>query len=203
MPNERLINIPNLLSGYRLLSSPLLVYLAFAGQEHLFLVLLGISLLTDILDGAIARAFNLQTTFGARLDSMADGGTYVVVACGLYFFRRHQLMPVGPWIAVFVAVFAIPYIVSLIKFGKMPSLHLYSCKAGGALDTAFLSWLFVYGFSKWLFYAAISWGVVSFAEMTLVILYLPALQSNCRSIIRVIKQRGSFSFRAAMPPGQR
>ena len=42
-----------------------------------------INLITDILDGFIARRFNMETEFGARLDSLADIGTYAMAFIGM------------------------------------------------------------------------------------------------------------------------
>jgi CDP-diacylglycerol--glycerol-3-phosphate 3-phosphatidyltransferase len=50
-------------------------------------VLLGVSALADILDGRLARKGNLQTRFGAVLDSTLDrfGDMAVFVGCALYY----------------------------------------------------------------------------------------------------------------------
>ena len=64
--------IPNILSAYRLLAFPFLAFLIVTHQERIFALFFLISLISDILDGWIARTFNLQTELGAKLDSWAD-----------------------------------------------------------------------------------------------------------------------------------
>jgi len=71
-------NIPNALSSYRLIMAPVLALLALTRHEEPFVVLIIISLITDILDGLIARGFQIQTSFGAKLDSIADDATWPV-----------------------------------------------------------------------------------------------------------------------------
>ena len=67
------ISIPNLLSAFRLLLIPAIVWLYFARQEYGWAVaLLALSGVTDIADGYIARKYNMVTDLGKVLDPVAD-----------------------------------------------------------------------------------------------------------------------------------
>lgn len=83
--DKKNINIPNILSFYRILSFPFVLYFALSKQENTFVILLAINLVTDILDGFIARRFNMQTELGARMDSIADIGVYISAICLIFF----------------------------------------------------------------------------------------------------------------------
>ncbi len=52
-----------------------------------FIILLTFNLFTDFLDGYLARKLNQQTAIGARLDSWADAGTYLLAFVGLFKFE--------------------------------------------------------------------------------------------------------------------
>lgn len=185
--SEKIWNIPNLLSGYRLLIFPYVLYLIYTDKQQLFLLFFCISIITDILDGAIARIYKLQTKFGAKLDSVADFGSYILAACGLIHFKWDVLIEVHTWIGAYVVAFLIPYIVSYLKYRKFPSLHLYSSKIGGAMDGIFFFYLFFVGYSTLLFFIAIIWGLLSFIEMTAVILLLKELRSDCKGLYWIVK----------------
>ena len=58
---ESVLNVPNLISLYRLLIFPVILYFALTGREQWYVILLCISLISDVLDGNIARIFKLQT----------------------------------------------------------------------------------------------------------------------------------------------
>lgn len=186
---ENIWNIPNLLSAYRLFMFPYILFLIYAGREDLYLVFFCISIVTDILDGAIARYFKLQTKFGARLDSIADVGSYILAGYGLVHFKWDGLSTVHIWIWIYLSVFILPYIVSYIRFRKFPSLHLYSSKIGGALDGLFFFYLFFFGYNSWLFTLAITWGIASFIEMILVLFVLKELRSDCKGLYWVLRNR--------------
>ena len=67
-----LLNAPNLLSAFRLLCVPALLGLAWHGAATPFLVLFGLGLLSDVLDGVAARRLGQESELGARLDQTAD-----------------------------------------------------------------------------------------------------------------------------------
>jgi len=72
---------------------PFILYLVLSGRQYLFSIFITISLVSDILDGLIARLFNLQTKIGALLDSWADAGTYVLAFLAIYLFKWEELKP--------------------------------------------------------------------------------------------------------------
>ena len=65
-------NLPNLFSIFRLVAAPFLIYIAWCGRHNFFLVLLAISLVTDAIDGFIARKMGVVSDLGAKLDSLGD-----------------------------------------------------------------------------------------------------------------------------------
>lgn len=69
---EEAFSIPNLLSYFRLLLIPLFVVLYVREEFASALITLAASGLSDILDGRIARKFNMVTDLGKVLDPVAD-----------------------------------------------------------------------------------------------------------------------------------
>lgn len=81
IPNwkKEILSIPNLLSLFRLALIPVYVaiYLNASSMEHYYLAggILAVSCLTDMVDGKIARKFNMITKLGIFLDPVADKAT--------------------------------------------------------------------------------------------------------------------------------
>jgi len=69
---QNILNIPNILTLARIIVTPVIVYAIVTGEAVMALVLMIAAGITDMLDGAIARYFNLRTTVGAYLDPLAD-----------------------------------------------------------------------------------------------------------------------------------
>ncbi len=72
--------IPNILSIIRILMIPLLVWAYLVKQDYvLAFSLFAVSALTDVVDGFIARRFNMITDIGKILDPIADKLTQAAV----------------------------------------------------------------------------------------------------------------------------
>ena len=73
---KEIFTIPNVLSFFRLALIPVYmdIYLNAKDPFHYYLAaaILAVSCLTDMIDGKIARKFNMITTFGKFLDPLAD-----------------------------------------------------------------------------------------------------------------------------------
>lgn len=83
---KEIFSIPNLLSLFRLVLIPVyvIIYLNAVSTEGYFLAaaILAVSCLTDLIDGKIARHFNMITTVGKVLDPVADKATqFTLIIC--------------------------------------------------------------------------------------------------------------------------
>lgn len=91
---NKIITIPNILSLFRILLLPLFVYLylqADTGWEFLrATIVLAISSLTDLLDGKIARKYNMISNFGKVLDPIADKLSHITIAFCLCWQIPHM-----------------------------------------------------------------------------------------------------------------
>lgn len=90
--------IPNMLSLFRLLLIPVyvVIYLKASEPVHYYIAggILAVSCLTDMIDGQIARHFNMISTVGKVLDPLADKLTQFTLAICLAV--RHPVI----WIMV-------------------------------------------------------------------------------------------------------
>lgn len=77
-------SIPNILSLFRIALIPFIVWAYCIGRLYFMAVLIGVSALSDVLDGIIARKFNMVTSIGKALDPIADKltlFTLLVIMC--------------------------------------------------------------------------------------------------------------------------
>ena len=91
---KQLFTIPNLLSLLRLCMIPLIIWLYCTQKNYaLTAVVLVLSGLTDMVDGYIARRFNMVTDLGKALDPVADKLTQASVMFCLLSRFRMMLVP--------------------------------------------------------------------------------------------------------------
>ena len=94
------MNLPNKLSILRVLCIPVIVVLLYTGNESCRLAAAGVFILgslTDLLDGKIARKYNLVTDFGKFIDPVADK---LLVLTTLVMLVRGGLMEA--WVLVLI-----------------------------------------------------------------------------------------------------
>ncbi len=82
-PEERIFTIPNILSIFRILLIPLYVYIYLTADSNTdYYIATGVmafSMVTDYVDGIIARKFNMITALGKIIDPVADKLTQLAV----------------------------------------------------------------------------------------------------------------------------
>lgn len=83
---KEILTIPNLLSLFRLALIPVYVVIYLNAEEasdyYLSAAILAVSCMTDLIDGKIARHFNMISTVGKILDPLADKATqFTLIVC--------------------------------------------------------------------------------------------------------------------------
>ena len=184
---EKFWTIPNVLSLYRLIMFPVILYFLLKEEQKIFVTLLIINLVTDILDGFIARNFNQRTLIGAKLDSWADIGSYLLAFGGVFQFEWNYVLEHKIGFGIFIFLYLASVSLVIIKLGNLLGLHLYSAKITGYLQGIFLVFLLSSVYMEWLFYVMIIVGCISKIEEIIIILKLKAKRSDVKGLYWVLK----------------
>ena len=122
--------IPNIMSMFRLVLVPFIIW-AYVGLDNvpLTIILLAVSALTDVLDGPIARKFDMISDLGKALDPFADKVTQVCVILCLAIKLAIKGNPLL-WILLGICVFrelcmGILGYITIRKTGKVPGARWY------------------------------------------------------------------------------
>jgi cardiolipin synthase (CMP-forming) len=188
---ERFWTIPNVLSLYRIVIFPFVLWLILSGKEYLFTTFITISFITDFLDGFIARRFNMQTDIGVKLDSWADFGTYILAFIAIGIFKWPVIKPHAMMLYVFAAVMGLSYLIVFAKFKGLIGLHTYMFKVTGYLQGAFIVALFVWGFYLLPYYVCLAWGTLACVEEIIIILMLKQAKMNVKGLYWLLQNKNS------------
>jgi len=191
MKKSELLTIPNIITLYRLVIDPVILWFIIADKEILFSVFLIINLLSDALDGFLARKLKQETEIGAKLDGFADNFTYVLAFIGIFVFKMDDIRPHLISFTVMITMLVSTVIVSLIKFRKFPSYHLYTTKAGGYIEGGFFICLFTIGFLTPYYYFVVAWAIMGAIECIIINLMIPEMRSDIKGLYWVIKERSA------------
>ena len=167
---KEIFTTPNLLSLFRLVLIPVyvVIYLDATEPSHYLVAggILAVSCLTDLIDGKIARHFDMISTVGKILDPIADKATqfaltlclslrypvlrpvlalFVVKECfqltaGLVNLRRKKMLP-GALLAGKICTTVL--FVSLILLVLIPTLPRNAVTAIAIIDSVFLTVSFI------------------------------------------------------------
>ncbi len=173
---KEILTIPNLLSLFRLVLIPVyvVIYLNATTTKEYFLAgtILAVSCLTDMVDGKIARHFNMISNVGKMLDPFADKATqftltlclsmkYPALRCVLALFIVKESFQLFAWVVNFrkgkvlpgallagkicTAVLFISLIAMVLFPGMSPKLvdHIAIVDAA-VLAIAFVSYIFAF-----------------------------------------------------------
>lgn len=134
-------NLPNLISALRLVMSPYVLLFALRGEVNLSMLLFALLLISDALDGTIARLLGAETRLGRMLDPLADK---VLLLCGLLAVTLFTDRGVSILLLKAVVIrdlFLIGGTLFLKRFGFVPSPSLW-----GKSATVFLGLTVINGY---------------------------------------------------------
>ena len=122
--------IANIITGSRIVFSIALLF--FPPLSSAFYVLYAAAGLTDMIDGTVARKTNTVSSFGAKLDTIAD--FIFAVVC---LIKLMPVLDIPAWLWIWIAIIALIKIINIL-FGivtrkKLTSVHSVMNKITGAL----------------------------------------------------------------------
>ena len=191
---SNLYSVPNLLSLLRLILVPILITLAVYGQAELFLLLLAVSLVSDVLDGYMARKLQQTSELGARLDSWGDILTYGAMISALYLIWPAIFSAQAGFLLAAMLSFILPLLLALSRFGSYPSYHTIGAKVTAIL-MAPAYYLLILWDTELFFRAVILLRVLVAVEEIAITFALKRPKSNVDSVFFLLWGGGSKGSR--------
>lgn len=189
--NREIINsVPNAVSIGRLMSVPVLAWLAWQGHLAPFTWILLAALLSDGVDGFIARRFDCVSRLGALLDSVADAALMLLIGYGIWVFHPVVFRDHGLIVAVTVGLWMLEHVAALIRYRRPSSFHTGLVRFGVVVFSVFIGATFVLGFYPWLLYVAAGISIGAVLEQLAMICLLPQWTPDVRGgLAEVLRRR--------------
>lgn len=124
------MSLPNLLSAFRIACVPVLLAFAWHGEVALFAIGFALGLVSDALDGAVARRRGQVTEFGARLDQWADFALWVSLPLAAFWLWPLILAREAIYVAIALGCMLLPTAIAYAKYRAIPGYHTWSVKLG-------------------------------------------------------------------------
>lgn len=188
-------SIPTALTVFRLLSAPVLMVLAYMGRERYFLWLAIAALLSDVLDGALARRLGASSETGRLLDSWADLLIALVSFAGATLLWPDTMREEAGYFALVLAALVIPNAWGLLRFRRLLGYHTVSAKASGVFLAVGAVALFT-GLTPVMFRLAAFVELAVAAEYVAISLILPGWNGEMKSVWHAWRHRREMPERA-------
>ncbi|HTI60236.1 CDP-alcohol phosphatidyltransferase family protein [Mucilaginibacter sp.] len=175
---------------YRLVAAPFLIFLVVTGWFELFKWLLLLSFFSDAVDGYLARKYKVSSSFGARLDSIADDCTIlaaIVAMCVQHaLFLLYEIIPVAMLFVLYLA----EIICAVYRYKRPTSFHTYAAKLAAVSQAIFLlAFFFLPQPVYWLFYVMVFLTILDLAEEIVLIFLLREYLTDVKGIYWILKAR--------------
>ena len=173
-------SIPLALTIFRICSAPVLVVLAAMGRERYFLGLAIAALLSDALDGAIARRLGAASETGRLLDSWADLLIALTAFVGATLLWPDTMRREAPYFALILTALVLPNAYALVRFRRLLGYHTMSAKWSGVVLSVGAVLLFT-GITPMLFRVAAVVELMVATEYIVISLLLPNWTGEMKS----------------------
>lgn len=187
------LNLPDYLSIFRIIAAILLLVLALYGFRLVFAGLLLIGLLTDALDGYIARKKNMTTKHGAYLDSIGDACIFLGSFIGIVIFETVFFAQFLIVLLIAGGLYLLQLGLAFWKYGKPSSFHTYSAKTAAVVQGIFLTSTAFFGPWEWLFFISIFISILETLEEIILLMMFKKPVTNVKGLFWVLKE-GKESF---------
>ena len=164
--------LPNWLSTLRIVLAPAALTAALAGSKPWFAGLLAVGLLTDAVDGFLARRLKAETDFGRKLDSAADYVTMLIGIAGIALLWPDIMKRELPWVIAALGAFFAVIVYGFLRLGRAPCYHTWAAKIF-AVACALSIVPLLAEWAAWPFHAAISLQILGGVEEMVIVLLLP------------------------------
>ena len=184
-------NIPNAISVCRLFATPFLLATVVWKDQEKFKWLLLACLLSDILDGLIARLFRLRSQLGAFLDSTADILVLLIALAGIFVFQRGFLVAHYRGMFVVVVLFLAEAAAAVWRYGRISSFHTILTRVAAYSQGILVISLFLWGYHGWVFQVMIGLTVCACVEEFLLLYLLPDWRADVRGLYWILIERST------------
>jgi phosphatidylglycerophosphate synthase len=181
-------SIPLALTIFRICSAPVLVVLAAMGKERWFLGLAVAALLSDAIDGTIARRLGAASETGRLLDSWADLLIALVSFVGATMLWPDTMRREAPYFALVLTALVLPNAYALVRFHRLLGYHTLSAKSSGLVLSVGAVIMFM-GLTPILFRVASILELVVAAEYIAISMVLPHWTGEVKSLWHALRLR--------------
>lgn len=188
--------LPFLLIYFRLLLAPVIIWMAYAGNDFNVWIVVAcyLAIISDVFDGIIARHYKVSSAKLRLWDSNVDLIFWLSACWCIWVCFPQEVMIRWAIILPLLIIEWIPDSIYLLRFRKFGCAHNYASKLFGLFLLAMFSLLFLNN-HPFLFTTTIIIGLISQIDRILIALILPARVCDVPSSYHAFLIRKGIPFK--------
>lgn len=164
------------------------MWAAWTDRATLFLILFAALLISDFLDGLLARLLHQRTALGSQLDTTGDVLMCICAIAGGWRLWPERVQNEVLLFASVLGLLALSGIITLLRYRHLPSYHTWSAKLFTALAGIGV-WILFAGLTPWVFRLSIFVLTYSAFEEILITLLLPEWEPDIPTAYHALRYR--------------
>ncbi|HSM86134.1 MAG TPA: CDP-alcohol phosphatidyltransferase family protein [Candidatus Limnocylindrales bacterium] len=190
--NHWKLRLPVLLVSFRAALGPVTILCGLLSRRGFLLTAcIGLALLSDVLDGALARRWHRDTENLRRWDTRADTFFYACVL--LLILLRHPSALERRWVLIagLITAEALQHVFAAAKYGRHASYHSILSKIWGLMMAAAMAALLGFGSDNWFLDLTIAWGILCNLQGLAMSLLLPTWHRDVPTLFHALRLRAA------------
>ena len=178
-----MLSAPQLLVAFRAGCGPaLFVFACYGFNGYLMAATVIAAVISDILDGVVARRTGTATAALRHADTVVDTFFFAAAGIALRVAVPHAYQGLWLPLILLIVIHVSRSTYELTKYGRLAAYHMWSSKALGLVLLAALVTAFVTGRPTWLLAAGLWFGVINEMEGFLASLMLSEWRCDVPSV---------------------
>lgn len=194
-----MLTFPNLLSGFRILCVPVLLALAWSQATTLFCTLFALGLVSDVLDGILARHLGQESELGARLDQWGDFALWSSLPLSAWWLWPEIVGREAPYAVLALVCLLAPTAIAYAKYREVPGYHTKAAKLSAVLMGVAVPLLLLFDIA-WPFRLAAIFLVICAIDELGITYLLPECRHDVSSVFAAARLRRAGAHRDTEDP---
>jgi CDP-diacylglycerol--glycerol-3-phosphate 3-phosphatidyltransferase len=182
-------NISNNLSLYRILVAPVIILLCYLDQKTLVGAMISLSLLSDALDGFLARNLHIESKLGAKLDSTGDILNFVAATFAILYFEIDFVRSIKQFLFLGFGVYVLEFFASIVRYGKISGFHTYLRKLAAIFQGILFVYFLFFEPVAWIFFVTFGVTIIALLEEIILVILLPDWQTDVKGLPWAIRKK--------------
>lgn len=181
-----------LITVYRMIVIPVLLWLMISGHERSFLYLVSFNLVMNVVCSLIPHHYKKHSYFGTKVDALVADTQVVIAVIVLLLMNPGFTLKQWPVLTALVSLFLTQQLVTFLSYRKITMYHTWLSKLAAMVQAVFfLVMFFTPGPHEKMFYVVSFITALEIIEEILLVVLLPEWKGDVPGLYSILRSGNS------------